>query len=134
MGFFGDCCLIWGMEFSKDLWDVVLVGDVIVMIWLWSCLKVKVGGRYWVGLGWIEVDIVEWLVFVEIDEMDFDCCGEVDLEVLWRCMVYVGLVYDDMFVYCVVFHVVDDEVTEGRLYGDADGCVWVVGLLDVLDG
>jgi predicted nucleotidyltransferase len=122
------------MEFSKDLRDAVLAGDVTVTIRLWSRPKVKVGGRYRIGPGRIEVDTVERLVFAEIDETDLDRCGEADLEALRRRTARAGPVHDDTPVYRVAFHVVDDEAAEGRPHGDADGRAWVAGLPDALDG
>ncbi len=47
------------MEFSRELRARVLSGDITVTFRLWRSPKVKVGGRYQVGPGQIEVDSIE---------------------------------------------------------------------------
>ena len=47
------------MQFSPDLRDQVLAGAVTLSYRLWTRPKVKVGGRYAVGPGWIEVDDID---------------------------------------------------------------------------
>ena len=47
------------MEFSRDLRDDVISGDITVSFRLWRRPKVKAGGRYPVGPAQIEIDSVE---------------------------------------------------------------------------
>jgi hypothetical protein len=54
------------MEFSRELRDQVLLGDITVSFRLWRRPKVRVGGRYAVGPGMIEVDSIELLPFAHI--------------------------------------------------------------------
>ena len=56
------------MQFSQELRDDVLAGDITVSFRLWTRPKVKPGGRYPVGPGsaLIEVDSIELVPFAEI--------------------------------------------------------------------
>ena len=47
------------MEFSRELRNDVLAGDITLSVRLWKQARVKRGGRYRVGLGEIEVDAIE---------------------------------------------------------------------------
>src|SRR5438445_486294 len=47
------------MEFSRELRDDVLAGDITLTVRLWQRPQVKEGGRYRVGPGAVEVDVVE---------------------------------------------------------------------------
>ena len=58
------------MEFSKELRDDVIAGDITVSFRLWRRPKVKAGGRYPVGPGYIEVDSVELMPFSAITPAD----------------------------------------------------------------
>lgn len=49
---------------------------------LWSRNQVKVGGRYPVGGGLIEIDSIEELPFAAIDDLDVRRAGEADRESL----------------------------------------------------
>lgn len=51
------------MQFSRDLRDGVLSGDITVSVRLWSRPQVKVGRRYRLGVGQIEVDAIEMVPF-----------------------------------------------------------------------
>jgi hypothetical protein len=42
------------MEFSRELRNDVLAGDITLTVRLWKRLRVKEGGRYRVGLGEID--------------------------------------------------------------------------------
>jgi hypothetical protein len=46
------------LEFSRELRDDVLAGDITLSVRLWQRPRVKQGGRYRVGLGEIEVDAI----------------------------------------------------------------------------
>ena len=58
------------MEFSRELRDDVLAGDITLSVRLWKRPQVKEGGRYRVGFGLIEVDAVELVPFAAITEAD----------------------------------------------------------------
>ena len=50
---------VLAVEFSRELRNDVLAGDITVSIRLWKRPQVKQGGRYRVGLGEIEIDAIE---------------------------------------------------------------------------
>ena len=56
------------MEFSRELRDDVLGGDITLSVRLWQRPQVKEGGRYRVGLGQIEIDAIELVPFSAITE------------------------------------------------------------------
>jgi hypothetical protein len=58
------------MEFSPELRERVLAGDITVSFRLWRRAKVKAGGRYRVGHGQIEVESVELVPFSAIAAAD----------------------------------------------------------------
>ena len=58
------------MQFSRELRDRVLAGEITVSVRLWTRPQVKVGGRYRVGIGEIEVDEIELMPFAAITEDD----------------------------------------------------------------
>ena len=95
------------MEFSRELRPDVLAGDITVTFRLWRTPKVKAGGRYRVGPGQIEVDLVELVPFASIDEADLRRSGEADLESLRRRAAHAGPIQDDTLLYRIEFHVVD---------------------------
>jgi len=94
------------MEFSKELREDVLSGEITVSIRLWRRRKVSPGRRYPVGPGWIEFDSIELLPFSLIDEDDVRRAGETDLEALRRRAAHAGPVDDDTLVYRIEFHAV----------------------------
>ncbi|HSZ41410.1 MAG TPA: ASCH domain-containing protein [Trebonia sp.] len=94
------------MEFSRELRDKVLAGEITVSFRLWSRPKVKPGGRYRVGDGQIEVDSVELLPFHAIDDGDLRRSGEADRESLRQRAAHSGPVRDDTLLYRVEFHAV----------------------------
>jgi hypothetical protein len=94
------------VEFSRELREKVLAGEITVSFRLWSRPKVKPGGRYRVGDGQIEVDSVELLPFHAIDEGDLRRSGEADLESLRQRAAHAGPVHDDTLLYRVEFHAV----------------------------
>lgn len=95
------------MEFSRELRADVLSGDITVTFRLWRHAKVKVGGRYRVGSGEVEVDSVELLPFAAIDETDVRRSGEADREALRRRAAHTGPIQDETLIYRIEFHVVD---------------------------
>jgi len=84
-----------GVEFSRELRAGVLSGDITVTFRLWRSPKVKVGGRYRVDLGQIEVDCIEVVPFAEIDESDLSRSGETDRESLRRRAAHAGPIQGD---------------------------------------
>ena len=94
------------MEFSKELRDDVIAGDITVSFRLWRRPKVKAGGRYPVGPAHIEVDSVELLPFAAITAADVRRAGEPDRETLRRRAAHAGPIADGTLLYRVEFHVV----------------------------
>ena len=97
------------MEFSRDLRDDVLAGDITVSVRLWQRPKVKEGGRYRVGPGLIEVDAVELLPFSAITEEDVRRAGEPDRETLRKRAAHAGPIDDRTLVYRIELHAVSPE-------------------------
>jgi hypothetical protein len=94
------------MEFSRELRQDVITGDITVSFRLWRRPQVRVGGRYSVGPANIEVDSVELLPFSAITPDDVRRSGEQDLETLRRRAAHAGPIADDTLVYRVEFHLV----------------------------
>ena len=96
------------MQFSRDLRDDVITGDITVSFRLWRRPKVRAGGRYPVGPARIEVDSVELLPFASITPADLRRSGEPDLESLRRRAAHAGPVTDETLLYRVEFHLVEE--------------------------
>jgi hypothetical protein len=94
------------VEFSPELRNDVLAGDITVSVRLWQRPRVKQGGRYRVGPGEIEVDAIELLPFAVITEQDVRRAGEPDRETLRRRAAHAGPIDDDTLVYRIEFHTV----------------------------
>jgi hypothetical protein len=94
------------VDFSRELREDVLSGDVTVTFRLWRRPKVKAGGRYRVGTGTVQVDAVELVPFASIDEEDLRRSGEADRESLRRRAAHAGPVEEDTLLYRIEFHVV----------------------------
>jgi hypothetical protein len=94
------------VQFSKELRDDVIAGDITVSFRLWSRPKVRVGGRYPVGPGYIEVDAVELMPFSSITPADLQRSGEPDMESLRQRAAHAGPITEDTLLYRVEFHVV----------------------------
>ena len=94
------------MQFSPELREPVIDGDITVTFRLWQRAQVRVGGRYAVGPATIEVDSVELLPFSAITVEDLRQAGEPDLETLRRRAAHAGPIDDDTLVHRVEFHVV----------------------------
>jgi hypothetical protein len=95
------------VEFSRELRADVLSGDITVSFRLWRTPRVKVGARYRVGPGQVEVDSVELVPFTAIEATDVLRAGETDLESLRRRAAHAGPIQDDTLLYRVEFHVVE---------------------------
>ena len=94
------------MEFSRELRNDVLAGDITVSVRLWQRPRVKPGGRYRVGLGEIEIDAIELVPFSTITARDVRRAGEPDRETLRRRAAHAGPIDDDTLVYRIEFHAV----------------------------
>lgn len=94
------------MQFSPDLRNGVLCGAITVSYRLWTRPKVKVGGRYRVGPGQIEIDEIELLPFSSVTPSEVRRCGERDREALRRRTAHAGPVDDDTLVFRIEFHAV----------------------------
>jgi len=94
------------MEFSPELREGVLSGEITVSFRLWRRPRVRSGGRYPVGVGQIEVDSIELVPFSSIGPADVHQAGEADLQALRRRAAHAGPVNDDTLVYRIEFHVV----------------------------
>jgi hypothetical protein len=92
------------MEFSRELRDDVITGDITVSFRLWRRPKVKVGGRYPVGPAHIQIDSIDLVPFSSITAGDVRRCGEPDLETLRRRAAHAGPVDDDTLLYRIEFH------------------------------
>ncbi len=95
------------MEFSRELRPDVLSGDITLTFRLWRTPRVKVGGRYHVGPGQVEVDSIELVPFSAVDQADVQRAGEMDRESLRRRAAHAGPVDDDTLLYRIEFHVVE---------------------------
>jgi hypothetical protein len=92
------------MEFSRELRDAVISGDITVSFRLWRHPRVKEGGRYAVGPAQIEVDCVELVPFASITAADIRRSGERDRESLRQRAAHAGPIADDTLLYRVEFH------------------------------
>jgi hypothetical protein len=94
------------VEFSPELREPVLAGDVTMSFRLWRRPKVKRGGRYRVGPGMIEVDEIDLVPFGAISPDEVVASGERDVESLRRRAAHAGPIRDDTLLYRIEFHVV----------------------------
>jgi hypothetical protein len=97
------------MEFSRELRNDVLAGDITLTVRLWKRPQVKEGGRYRIGPGLIEVDAVELVPFSAITEEDVRRAGEPDRETLRDRAAHAGPIDDHTLVYRIELHAVDPE-------------------------
>ncbi|MGN6872709.1 MAG: ASCH domain-containing protein [Solirubrobacteraceae bacterium] len=97
------------MDFSRELRNDVLAGDITLSVRLWTRPKVKEGGRYRVGLGEIEVDAIELVPFSAITDADVRRAGEPDRETLRRRAAHAGPIDQDTLVYRIEFHSLSAE-------------------------
>jgi hypothetical protein len=94
------------VEFSRELRDDVISGDITVSFRLWTRAKVKVGKQYAVGPAQIEIDSIELMPFSSITAADVRRTGEPDIETLRRRAAHAGPIQDDTLLYRVEFHVI----------------------------
>jgi hypothetical protein len=98
------------VHFSAELREQVLAGDITVSFRLWRRAKVKVGGRYRVGHGQIEVESIELLPFSAITAGDVRRAGEPDRESLRQRAAHAGPITNETLVFRVEFHTVGPEI------------------------
>jgi hypothetical protein len=94
------------VQFSRELRDDVIGGDITVSIRLWRRPQAKAGHRYPVGPVQIEIDSVELIPFSSVTAADLRRSGEPDRETLRRRAAHAGPIADDTLVYRLEFHVV----------------------------
>jgi hypothetical protein len=94
------------VEFSRELREAVVAGEITLSFRLWQRPQVRAGGRYSVGPAVIEVESIELVPFSTVTRQDLDRAGETDLESLRRRTAHAGPVHDDTLVYRIEFHVV----------------------------
>ncbi len=97
---------VLGVEFSRELRNDVLAGDITLSVRIWKRPRVKQGGRYRVGLGEIEIDAIELLPFAAITWEDVRRAGEPDRETLRQRAAHAGPIYEHTLVYRIEFHAV----------------------------
>jgi hypothetical protein len=95
------------VQFSRELREDVLAGEITLSVRLWSRPQVKEGGRYRVGPGEIEVDAIEAVPFSVIDDADVLAAGEPDRQTLRRRAAHAGPIDDETIVYRIEFHAVE---------------------------
>jgi hypothetical protein len=94
------------MEFSPELRNDVLAGDITLSVRLWKRPRVKQGGRYRVGPGEIEIDAIELVPFSAVTGEDVQRAGEPDRETLRRRAAHAGPIDEDTLIYLIEFHAV----------------------------
>jgi hypothetical protein len=94
------------VQFSRELRNDVLAGDITLTVRLWARPQVKQGGRYRVGPGEIEIDEIELVPFSVITARDVRHAGEADRETLRRRAAHAGPIDENTLVYRIEFHVV----------------------------
>src|ERR1700758_4393306 len=94
------------MDFSRELRNDVLAGDITLSVRLWKRPRVKPGGRYRVGLGEIDVDATELVPFAAITRADVRRAGEPNRETLRQRAAHAGPIDEDTLVYRIEFHTV----------------------------
>src|SRR5215216_8101126 len=93
-----------GVQFSRELRDDVLAGEITLSVRLWKRPQVKEGGRYRVGLGLIEIDAVELVPFAAITEADARRAGEFDRETPRERAAHAGPIHEYSLVYPIELH------------------------------
>jgi hypothetical protein len=95
------------VEFSRDLREDVISGEITVSFRLWKRPKVRVGARYTVGPAQIQIDSLDLVRFASIPAADVLRSGELDRESLRRRAAHAGPIADDTELYRVQFHIVE---------------------------
>jgi hypothetical protein len=94
------------VDFSRELRNDVLAGDITLSVRLWQRPRVRQGGRYGVGPGEIEVDAIDLVPFAAITADDGRRAGEPDRETMRERAAHAGPIDEDTLVYRIEFHAV----------------------------
>jgi hypothetical protein len=94
------------VEFSRELRNEVLAGEITLSVRLWKRPRVKHGGRYRVGPGEIEVDAIELVPFAAVTAEDVRRAGERDRDTLRQRAAHAGPIDEGTLVYRIEFHAV----------------------------
>jgi hypothetical protein len=94
------------VQFSRELREDVLAGDITLSVRLWTRPHVREGGRYRVGPGEIEVDAIELVPFAAVSEEDVRRSGERSREELRERAAHAGPIDEDTLVHRIEFHAV----------------------------
>jgi hypothetical protein len=105
------------VQFSRELREAVLAGEITLSVRLWERPQVKEGGRYRVGPGLIEVDAIEIVPFSAITEEDVRRAGEPDRETLRARAAHAGPIHEDTLVYRIELHAVASDHVGGDTRG-----------------
>ena len=87
----------------------MLAGDITLSIRLWKRPQVKQGGRYRVGVGFIEIDAVELVRLAAITEADVRRAGESDRATLEKRAAHAGPIDEHTLVYRIDPHALSAE-------------------------
>lgn len=101
-----------GVDFSRELRERVIAGEVEVSYRLWQRPRVSVGNRYPVGPVLIEIDSIELVPFSTVSPDDVRRSGEQSREALRTRAAHAGPIEDDTLVHRVEFHVVQPGAAE----------------------
>jgi hypothetical protein len=97
------------VQFSQDLREKVLAGEITVSFRLWRRAKVRIGGRYRLGPSWIEVDSIELVPFSTVTGAEVRRAGETDRDALRKRAAHAGPIGEETLVYRIGFHLVGPD-------------------------
>jgi hypothetical protein len=83
------------VEFSRELRNDVLAGDITLSVRLWKRARVKQGGRYRVGPDEIEVDAIDLVPSAAITAEAVRQAGELDRATLRQRAAHAGPIDED---------------------------------------
>jgi hypothetical protein len=104
------------MEFSRELSDKVIAGEITVSFRLWQRPQVRVGGVYAVRGARIQVDLIDLIPFYAISTADVRRAGEPDRESLRKRAAHAGPISHDTVLYRVEFHVAPEHGPESNRF------------------
>jgi hypothetical protein len=105
----GEGGVVSGVQFSAELRERVLGGEITLSFRLWRRAQVKVGGRYAVGPGQIHIDSMALMPFGAITKSDVQRAGEADKASLRRRAAHAGPIAAETLLYRIEFHPVGAE-------------------------
>lgn len=98
------------MQFTKRLHEPIRAGVISCTIRIWKQLRVKVGGRYRLGQGFIIVDSIKE---IEVEDITNDLAietGFADLDDLMKTARHGS----GEHIFLIEFHYVDGDIGEGQ--------------------